>query len=198
MTLTMLLANGEWLNPPPAVVQTDDELRVTAASGSDFWRTTLYGFTHDTGHALMARTAREGSLEVDFRLNYDQQYDQAGLLIRDNETTWLKAGVEISDGVPHVGAVVTRSLSDWSLAPVPHWNGQNVTIRASWKDGAVTLRARAHDGGWTTLRVAPYPIGPATLAGVYACAPLRDGLVVSFNGLRYGPPDLDLHANPPT
>jgi regulation of enolase protein 1 (concanavalin A-like superfamily) len=43
-----------WLNPPPQVVRDQDDLLVTAAEGSDFWRTTSYGFVHDTGHALLA------------------------------------------------------------------------------------------------------------------------------------------------
>ena len=36
---TIPWADGAWLNPPPAAVM-DPDLVVTAAEGSDFWRTT--------------------------------------------------------------------------------------------------------------------------------------------------------------
>ncbi len=47
-----------------------------------------------------------------------------------DEQTWVKAGVEFSDGVLQLSAVVTRGQSDWSTAPVPAWRGQEVTVRA--------------------------------------------------------------------
>ena len=50
---------------------------------------------------------------------YREQYDQSGLMIRLNETDWIKCGIEVVDGKQFVSAVVTRSTSDWSklLAP---------------------------------------------------------------------------------
>ena len=196
MTLTALLRTGEWTDPPPTHELRDGALRVTAERGSDFWRATLYGFTHDSGHALTLPADREGSFEVDFRLDYRGLYDQAGLLLRDDESTWLKAGVEVSDGVPNVGAVVTHMHSDWSLAPVPSWQGRVVTIRASWRAGAVTVRARPQGDRWRTVRVAPYDVGVGTRVGLYICAPQNEGLAVAFTAVRHGPPDVDLHADP--
>lgn len=188
---------GTWFNPPTAVEQRPGELAVTAVEGSDFWRETLYGFTRDSGHALLTPVLPEGALEVDLRLDFDKLYDQAGLLLRTDEAAWLKAGVEISDGVPHVGAVVTNGRSDWSLAPVPGWAGTVITIRASWSAGAVTLRARADGGPWRTLRVSPFTVAGGTAAGPYLCSPERAGLTVTFTGLRRGRPDTGLHEDPP-
>lgn len=188
---------GEWLNPPVDARADGDELRVTTVRGSDFWRDTYYGFTRDTGHALLTGIAGSGSLEVDLRVDFAHLYDQAGLMLRTDAQTWLKAGVEITDGVPHVGAVVTHGESDWSLAPVPEWSGRVVTVRASWAQGAVTLRARAAGDPWRTIRLAPFRVEGSTRAGVYACSPERDRLVVTFTGARSGPPDPGLHSDPP-
>ncbi|WP_447924860.1 DUF1349 domain-containing protein [Georgenia muralis] len=188
----------EWLNPPADVVQHDDALTVTAEHGSDFWRETLYGFTRDSGHALLVPVEPSGSLEVSFFVSFDGRYDQAGLMLRNDAAHWIKAGVEITDGAPHVGAVVTHGRSDWSLAPVPEWAGREVTVRASWAAGAVTLRARPDGEAWRTIRVAPFEVGAATGAGLYLCAPERAGTVVTFTGVRHGKPDTDLHEDPPT
>ena len=125
-----------------------------AEEGSDFWQQTLYDFCHDDGHALLARFAPDRAVEVSFDLaDLTELYDQAGLLVRAGSDQWIKAGVEISDGVAHVGVVVTNGLSDWSMSPVPEWRGI-ATLRFSQLRGAAVIRARTDDEGWRTIRVA--------------------------------------------
>jgi regulation of enolase protein 1 (concanavalin A-like superfamily) len=170
-----------------------DELLVEAAEGSDLWRTTSYGFIHDTGHALLKPFADGRALEVSFLLDYTAQFDQAGLLVRTDARHWIKAGVEVSDGHAHLGAVVTREVSDWSLAPVTGWMGQQVTIRASRTGDAVTIRGRVRDEAWQLVRVVPLPQGQPVLAGLYCCAPTRSGLVVRFRQVRFTEVDAALH-----
>jgi regulation of enolase protein 1 (concanavalin A-like superfamily) len=186
---------GEWLNPPPAL-RTDEEdgaLLVTAAEGSDFWRTTSYGFVRDTGHALLVPFAPGSAVEVTFRADLPELYDQAGVLVRAAPTTWLKAGVERSDGVPHLGAVVTHGTSDWSLAPVPEWAGQDVTIRVSRTGDALTVRARTPGSGWRMVRLAHLAPDAEATAGPFCCAPERAGLTVRFTRFATGPADRGLH-----
>ena len=76
--------------------------------------------------------------------------------MRVDERTWVKAGVEISDGVPQLSAVVTHGVSDWSTGEVADWAGHVVTIRASWARDALVLRART-DAGWRMFRLVPFP-----------------------------------------
>ncbi len=175
-------------------------LVVAAAEGSDFWRTTHYGFVHDDGHGLLGEWPADAAVEVTFdSSSLTALYDQAGVLLFAGPEQWVKAGLELSDGVLHLGAVVTNGVSDWSLAPVPEWAGQRVTIRAS-RGGvagdAITLRARTETSGWRTIRVAPFTAGPAT-AGPLVCAPMRDDLEVRFTSWTLGPADADLHEDPP-
>lgn len=181
-----------WLNPPPEVQRDRDDLVVTAAQGSDLWRTTSYGFVHDTGHALLADFPDRTAAEVTFVADLTAQFDQAGLLVRADAEHWVKAGVELSDGVPQVGAVVTREVSDWSVAPVPEWAGAAVTVRASRAGDALTVRARADGEPWRLVRVAPLPPGPLQV-GLFCCAPTRSGLQVRFTDLRLVEADAALH-----
>jgi len=190
------LTNADWTSAP---VRSDFDgrfLRVEAAKGSDFWQGTHYGFHRDSGHALLVPVGEVGSLEVTFQASFSALYDQAGLMIRNSEKDWLKAGIEINDGVQHAAAVVTREQSDWSLSAVPEWAGQEVTIRASWRNGAVTIRARSNGGAWNTLRLAPMNVGTSTKAGLYVCSPERGGLGVTFSAVKFGPPDAELHSAP--
>lgn len=202
---------GRWTNPPVTARPDGTDLVVEAAEGSDYWQRTLYGFRHGSGHALLAPWDEAAAIEVTFRLSgFDHLYDQAGLMLWRDDTHWVKAGVEINDGVPHLGAVVTDGWSDWSLAPVPDWMGAAVTIRASRHADAVVIRARVEGGPWRTVRVARFGgAGSATatadaraataaFAGPFTCAPTRAGLTVAFTAWRWTDPDRDLHTDPPT
>ncbi|GAA1891197.1 DUF1349 domain-containing protein [Actinomadura bangladeshensis] len=186
------MITGEWLNPPAAVAEDGSALLVTAAKGSDFWRTTSYGYDRDGGHALLSPFGPEAAIEVTFIADYDRQFDQAGVLVRLDEKTWIKAGVEYCDGALQLGAVVTAGASDWSSAPVP-WHGREVTLRASRSGDAVTVRARAGGDPWRMIRLAPFPPGVGAAAGPYCCAPERAGLTVRFTRVTAGPPDAALH-----
>ena len=181
-----------WLNPPPAAWRRGDDLVVTATQGSDFWRTTSYGFVHDSGHALLADFPDQTAAEVSFVADFSAQFDQAGLLVRNSAGQWVKAGVELSDGVLQLGAVVTREVSDWSVSPVPGWLGAVVTVRASRSGDALVVRAKTGDESWTLVRVAPLPPAPLQV-GLYCCAPSRSGLRVRFTDLRLDIADAALH-----
>jgi uncharacterized protein len=185
--------DGEWLGRRPEVQRDGQDLVVNAVEGSDFWRTTAYGFVHDDGHALLRPFSSGQAVEVSFLLDYDEQFDQAGVLVRAGESTWVKAGVEISDGVAQLGAVVTHELSDWSVAPVPEWTDSEVTLRVSHGGGHLVVRARGGDDQWRLVRVAPWPVDGETSAGPYVCAPTRSGLQVRLTGWTVGGADLALH-----
>ena len=168
-------------------------MTVRPRAESDAWRHTSYGFVHDDAHALLAPLAAGEAIEVSFLLDYAEQFDQAGLMIRADDQTWIKAGVEVSDGLPQVGAVVTLGKSDWSVAPVPEWVGREVTVRASRAGDAVTIRARADAEPWRLVRVAPFPEDAVAGAGPFCCSPTHGDLTVTFTGVSRGAADASLH-----
>lgn len=186
---------GRWTVPPAAAETPGGDLLLTPAPHSDAWRETSYGFVHDDAPALVADLDTPGAVEVVFTVDLTAQFDQAGLMIRADERTWIKAGVELSDGVPQLGAVVTLGRSDWSVRPVPDWSGRRVTLRASRAGDAVTIRAQVDDEPFALVRVAPFPPDAVAGAGPYACAPTRDtaGLTVRFHAWRTGAADATLH-----
>jgi regulation of enolase protein 1 (concanavalin A-like superfamily) len=187
--------SGSWTNPPLNSRETASGLEVTAVEGSDAWRTTSYGFVHDSEHALLAPFTRAEAVEVSFVADLTEQFDQAGVFVRASETHWVKAGVEMSDGTPQVGAVVTAPVSDWSVAPVPTWLGRLVTVRVSWSGDALTIRAGVDDEALRLVRVVPFspPASEPVLAGPLVCAPTRAGLTVRFREWRRTQPDAALH-----
>ncbi|MEH3089619.1 MAG: DUF1349 domain-containing protein [Microbacterium arborescens] len=186
-------STGTWTNEPERVERDGADLLVTAREGSDAWRVTSYGFVHDDEHALLAPMASGTAVEVAFRLDFAAQFDQAGVFLRVDDETWIKAGVERSDGAESLGAVVTHGSSDWSLAPVDGWSGRVVTVRASRSGDAVTIRARVDGEPWRLVRVAPLDPAASVSAGPFCCAPTRSGLTVRFTAWRSVAADASLH-----
>jgi regulation of enolase protein 1 (concanavalin A-like superfamily) len=185
--------SGAWTTAPARVEIGDDGMRVTAVEGSDAWRITSYGFVHDTEHALLVPFEQDSAMEVAFHLDFEAQFDQAGIFVKVDDTTWIKSGVERSDGEDSLGAVVTRGMSDWSLSPVPGWHGRLVTIRASRSGDALTIRARVDNEAWRLVRVAPLDPDAAVTAGPMCCAPSRADLTVHFTSWRVVEADESLH-----
>ncbi|WP_168914991.1 DUF1349 domain-containing protein [Microcella flavibacter] len=213
-------SRGSWTREPAAAaLDAEGSLVVEAVDGSDWWRDTAYGFRHEDGHGLLAPWAPGTAVEVTFALEgFTGEFDQAGLVIVVDDATWIKAGVEQSDGHPQLGAVVTLGASDWSTGRVDDWTGRAVTVRASRIADAVVIRARsrpldadaatpdaaAPDGAapasaddWRLVRVARFPEGDARI-GPMLCGPTRAGFAVRFLDWRETAPDLELHAAPPS
>lgn len=186
----------QWLNPPVSARVDGPDLLVAAVGGSDFWQRTSYGFRRHSGHALLVGMPVRTAVEVTFVLDYVEQYDQAGVMVHVDETSWVKAGVEVTLGQPHLGAVVTREWSDWSLQAVPEWFGRTVTVRASRMTDSLVIRARADSDPWRLLRLAPMPAHAPVTAGPYLCAPERAGLEVRFTRFVRGEADRGLYEPP--
>ena len=184
---------GEWTNQPAAVVEQAGDLLVTAVESSDAWRVTSYGFIHDTEHALLAPFPQDSAMEVEFTAGFSEQFDQAGIFVRVSAERWIKAGVEFADGAAQVGAVVTDGFSDWSLAPVPEWNGGRVRMRVSRSGDALTIRAASGGNELQLVRVVPFAPDLVATAGPFTCAPTRAGLTIPFHSWRATPADTNLH-----
>ena len=185
-------STGEWTRPPISLIEKGGSLIVEAAEGSDWWRTTSYGFIHADGHALLKDFPQDSSIEVSFILDFKEQFDQCGILIRSDQENWIKAAVEFSDGYPQLGAVVTRGESDWSTGRVSEWIGKEVTIRVSRTGDALTVRAKA-DEDFRLVRVAPLDPDRSWKAGPMLCAPSRAGFIATLTSWKSGLADSNLH-----
>jgi hypothetical protein len=182
-----------WLNEPPAWRRDARGLHLETGARTDFWQGTLYGFRRDEGHFLGREITGDFAAAVTFEGAYEALYDQAGLMLRIGAETWIKAGIEHSDGVANFSAVVTRGgASDWSVVAVPGAAGPQ-TVRLIRKGGAAVVHYRGAEGGWHLMRVADFPEGPARL-GPMACSPERAGFRVTFTAFEVGPaPERAIH-----
>ena len=178
----------DWLNAPPEWSEDRGVLAVVTAEKTDFWRETHYGFIRDDGHFRHVAAPGDFSAEVAFRGDYRELYDQAGLMLRLDEGTWIKAGIEFVAGRRMLSVVVTRGCSDWSTMPCPV-DAEWLRLRLTRIGTAVHVHWAADPGppDFAMLRLAYLPAGPARV-GPMACSPQRAGFVASFRDFELAPP----------
>lgn len=175
-----------WLNEPPTWEWSGDELRVTTAPASDFWRRTHDDFIRDSGHFLAREVSGDFTAQVRFSGDFPEQYDQAGLMVRASATTWVKAGIERVDGVPYASVVVTRDFSDWSMVGLDETR-TTLSIRISRTGGTLTIE-RSDDGQWwEPMRQCWLSEDPTLEVGPMCASPDGSGFEVSFTELRIDP-----------
>jgi regulation of enolase protein 1 (concanavalin A-like superfamily) len=161
-----------WLNEPARWSGSLDALTVECEPGTDFWRTTHYGYDRDSGHFAFAELDSEVALR--FRGDFAAQYDQAGLMLRVDASNWIKAGIELADGRAWLSVVVTRGLSDWSQQPAPEPDADGWwTVRAVRSGDAVQLLCDDQP-----IRLAP--LSGTVLAGPMCAAPEGPGFTARF------------------
>ncbi|ONH51456.1 regulation of enolase 1 [Pseudomonas cedrina subsp. cedrina] len=191
---TSIWQAAKWLNKP-SLCQTypDHSLEVFTDLQTDFWRETHYGFVRDSGHFLGFETTGGFTAQVRINAEFHELYDQAGIMVRLNEQTWLKAGIEYNDGRPMISSVLTQGKSDWATGcfagdPNDFW------LRLTVSDGVLRLQYSTEGMTWPLLRLAPFPEAQSYTVGPMCCTPQRQGLRVRFSEWSLSQPlGRDLH-----
>jgi regulation of enolase protein 1 (concanavalin A-like superfamily) len=172
-----------WLNEPPSWKETGDEIAIVSGAQTDFWRRTHDGGLRDSGHFYHRTVEGDFQAEVLISGRYRDLYDQAGLMVRVDETAWLKCGVEFVDGVQHASVVVTREYSDWSVVPLTA-NPEAVGIRVRRHENTFAVHYSADGGPWILQRQAYLTDRPAVEVGVMSASPTGLGFSARLRGLR--------------
>jgi len=172
----------QWLNEPARWSEQAGALVVTADPGTDFWRTTGYGYIRDNGHLYGEQLGGDFELSVRVRGSYAAQYDQAGAMVRVDDRRWLKTGIEYVDGRQRFSTVITLEHSSWAVADLPR-EPVELGLLVTRRGDAVEVRYRL-DGGESTLAALAYlPPGERVVAGVMCAAPEGSGFQVAFHDL---------------
>jgi regulation of enolase protein 1 (concanavalin A-like superfamily) len=177
-----------WFNPPAMWNGDAQALELWTDAKTDFWRETFYGFVRDNGHAYLRDVSGDFSASAIIIGDYEELYDQAGLMLRVDESHWIKTGIEYTDGLMHFSVVVTRHTSDWSVIPLPNASpGDAVCVRLTRHGDAVRVQFSVSGAPWQMARLCPFPDADAEI-GVMACSPERSSFRAVFKDITVGPP----------
>ncbi|MEM7061479.1 MAG: DUF1349 domain-containing protein [Pseudomonadota bacterium] len=188
------LQNADWHGEPPEWAWVEGQLHVTTGDRNDFWQGTYYNFQRDDGHFLGCGIEGNFTAQLTFDAEYEELYDQAGLMVRQDEKNWVKTGIEHSDGITNFSVVITREgRSDWSVVGVPWLHGPQ-QIRLTRVGNSVIVH-HLSTNAWRLMRLGELPLSGDVLVGPMTCSPQRKGLKARFLELDIGPAVEDpLHA----
>jgi regulation of enolase protein 1 (concanavalin A-like superfamily) len=182
-----------WLNEPEQWLHEAGQLSVITDEKTDFWRQTHYGFVRHNGHAFMMPSDGDFTASVRIQGRYEALYDQAGMMVVLDERTWLKAGIEHSDGAPRLGSVLTRDQSDWATGAFPG-DPTDFWMRLTLERGVLRIQASTDGHHWPLVRLCPFPEADHYRVGPMCCSPTRAGLEVRFSEWKIGRPlGKDIH-----
>ena len=172
-----------WLNPPAEWSRDGDRWQVRAKPKTDFWRKTFTGSVDDSGHFLHRAVAGKFRFEARVMGAYATQFDQAGLMVRQDALHWLKCGTEFFQGRRNASVVVTHEYSDWSTLPDLSQNAP-VWWRLERSEDAVNVYASADGDLFTLLRSAYFAPAANLDVGLVVCAPAGPGFEAVFDKLK--------------
>ena len=104
-------------------------------------------------------------------------------MLRADERTWLKTGVEFFEGRARLSTVLTLGRSSWMVTDLPAGTDE-IVLRVSRRGDAVEVRYVIEDGPAELAALVFMPPGREVLAGVMAAAPEGPGFRVTFHDLR--------------
>jgi uncharacterized protein len=172
----------EWMNEPPQWQADESVIRVTAGPRTDFWRKTHDGGVRDNGHFYHRWVNGDFTVQVKVTGEYAALYDQAGIMLRLDETVWMKCGIEYLDGVQQASVVVTHGWSDWSVLPLS--NPPAIWLRVDRHAATIEVRYSLDGNQFTLIRQAYLTEAPALQVGLMLAAPSGPGFAATFEGLN--------------
>jgi regulation of enolase protein 1 (concanavalin A-like superfamily) len=168
-----------WFNEPDKWTFESEKLSMQVTPKTDFWRLAHYGFTVDDGPFFYCMRGGEFEMMVKIRGQFKTRFDQMGLMIRLNEYTWIKAGVEYVDNKVNLSTVATHTYSDWSISALDYVP-EHLWFRMIRSKDAVEVAYSLEGERYHMMRLAYFPQHQPLMAGMFAACPDGEGFEAIF------------------
>ena len=171
----------DWLNEPSRWTQDAEFVRIHTDAETDFWRKTHDGGVRHNGHFYYETVDGDFTIQVKLGGEYRDTYDQAGLMVRVDETIWMKCGIEVVDGAQLGSVVVTRDWSDWSVVSLPA--SPSVRWKVSRNHDTLEVLYASGRQDFVRFRQTFLTHSPTVDVGIMACSPKGGGFIATFREL---------------
>lgn len=173
----------QWYNEPKEISEEGGKVSFKVPGETDYWRVTLHGFIKDDAPFYYKEVEGDFEATVKFSAKYKTLYDQAGLMVRQDQKVWMKCGIEFYKEVQHASTVITRDFSDWSISPVTG-NPQSVWIRTKRTKECIETFYSVNGQDFIQIRQGYLSDSPKLQVGMMAAAPTGDGFDVVFEDFQ--------------
>jgi regulation of enolase protein 1 (concanavalin A-like superfamily) len=171
--------NMQWFNQPKKWNFENNKLSMFVTPKTDFWRITHYGFIVDDGPFFYQTLGGEFEAKVKITGDYQARYDQMGLMLRIDEKTWIKTGVEFVNNKINISAVFTNEKSDWSIIELQN-RPKSLWLKAVRKLDSVEIFYSFDDETYSMMRLAYFPDNIQVMVGMTAASPDGNGFDALF------------------
>lgn len=169
----------QWLNEPTKHKISNEKIQFTTKHATDFWRKTRHDFIADNGHFYYDSVSGDFTAVVKVTGAYNTLYDQAGIMLRKDELTWIKCGIEFVEGVQYASAVITREASDWSIVPL-EGSPASIWFKLMRIGTAVEVYFSLDGEDYTMIRQGFLTDTGTLQIGLMACSPKGQGFEAIF------------------
>lgn len=166
-------------HPNPAFRDNAKALRMVIPKKTDCWRTTLHDTISDNVPFYYRNVCGDFEVILQATATFTGNYNQAGIMVREDEETWMTCGFQVFDNNPQASAVVTRGVSDWSLMPLPKAS-ESVYFVVKRLGNCVESFFSFDGHDWTQIRQAVLSENPDLKVGMYGACPQGDPFEVMF------------------
>ena len=114
----------------------------------------------------------ELTMEIHFNLKAKGKFDHCGLMVYSDPDHWFKTGIEMVDGKPLLGTVVTNTYSDWSAQ---NWSSTCLRLRVTQKGNGTYIVEALGEAGYQFIRVAQLQVDvkKSIKMGPHGCCPVE-------------------------
>ena len=195
---------------------------ITPTTGLDYWSKTFYEpllIKHDAQCLLSEPIAPDAEVTLCTTLTLAPcaQFDQGGIMVLVDDDTWVKAGIEFTDGLPRLSCVVTNNgYSDWSTQG---WDFDSCSHDSEIRTTSIHIRVsklcpgsiqgptmvfeaasiekctKSDSKPWTQIRIASLRSKKQPWRmGFFAISPIEAaGCYARFQNLTFGPKEKPVH-----
>ena len=206
-----------WLNEPPEWSMVGDTLTMHTGARTDFWCRTMQDemsaqdwedraleppeYVVDNGHLYYEVVDGDFTLTARVGGDYNAQYDQVGLFLRQDADNWLKATVEViygswspnyhySNPAHIVGCTLTvDGWSAWAPLPESENNPTTIWVRVSRSNNTFFVDYSETGERFDLVKVFSMPGADELMVGAYSTSPTGfgfDARVDHFSMVRGG------------
>lgn len=178
-----ILSRMTWLNPPPLSHIDHGRLTVHSTPKADFYR--MPGWIIDTGNFFHLPIEGDFLFQARISGDYISQYDQTGLMVRQDTENWMKCGVEFADNQRCASVVITRDLSDWSTMRSPTQTA-SIWWRVTRKHNSLQMFTSLDGINFTSVRQSYGYLAstPRLEVGLYCASTQGNGVAATFDSIK--------------
>ena len=183
----MKMENWKWVNEPAEYIMDTWKVEIVTQPYTDLWQKTYGGASADNAPMLLCETSdKEFTFSVKVVYESDGLYDQAGIILHQDENVWMKASMECEGDVKHLGSVVTNhGFSDWASVDVSK-DKTSMWYRMNRKGDDFLLEYSEDGTHFSVLRMCHiWNLDETIRIGLYACSPRESSFTAVFTELDY-------------